>query len=189
MKKEETGTIHVIKQRQLHLSCDIISLNVSTQNVTGPVPPPCIIQSHSLTCISMKAQDCLTEWGCTIRQHWAWLFIFNFPKSAGLLHLSAQGCVEWWCYPTLEKKQTNKPYHRRSQQAGIFILLIILLLFNFINHSTMCVYVFFFCHYCRMWTSNVLICPAELFNYMQNNISTVMERQHDISVTDRLRLM
>ncbi|XP_043991714.1 vacuolar protein sorting-associated protein 8 homolog isoform X1 [Gambusia affinis] len=27
VKKEETGTIHVIKQRQLHLSCDIISLN------------------------------------------------------------------------------------------------------------------------------------------------------------------
>ncbi|XP_070696841.1 vacuolar protein sorting-associated protein 8 homolog isoform X3 [Pempheris klunzingeri] len=26
VKKEETGTIHVIKQRQLHLSCDIISL-------------------------------------------------------------------------------------------------------------------------------------------------------------------
>ncbi len=31
VKKEETGTIHVIKQRQLHLSCDIISLNVSNQ--------------------------------------------------------------------------------------------------------------------------------------------------------------
>lgn len=29
VKKEETGTIHVIKQRQLHLSCDIISLCVS----------------------------------------------------------------------------------------------------------------------------------------------------------------
>uniref|UniRef100_A0A667YJG9 VPS8 subunit of CORVET complex n=1 Tax=Myripristis murdjan TaxID=586833 RepID=A0A667YJG9_9TELE len=27
VKKEETGTIHVIKQRQLHLSCDIISLS------------------------------------------------------------------------------------------------------------------------------------------------------------------
>uniref|UniRef100_A0A3P9HX44 VPS8 subunit of CORVET complex n=1 Tax=Oryzias latipes TaxID=8090 RepID=A0A3P9HX44_ORYLA len=27
VKKEEMGTIHVIKQRQLHLSCDIISLN------------------------------------------------------------------------------------------------------------------------------------------------------------------
>ncbi|XP_015252374.1 PREDICTED: vacuolar protein sorting-associated protein 8 homolog [Cyprinodon variegatus] len=27
VKKEESGTIHVIKQRQLHLSCDIISLN------------------------------------------------------------------------------------------------------------------------------------------------------------------
>uniref|UniRef100_A0A8C6L006 VPS8 subunit of CORVET complex n=1 Tax=Nothobranchius furzeri TaxID=105023 RepID=A0A8C6L006_NOTFU len=27
VKKEEVGTIHVIKQRQLHLSCDIISLN------------------------------------------------------------------------------------------------------------------------------------------------------------------
>lgn len=32
VKKEETGTIHVIKQRQLHLSCDIISLSVSTQD-------------------------------------------------------------------------------------------------------------------------------------------------------------
>lgn len=31
VKKEENGTIHVIKQRQLHLSCDIISLSVSTQ--------------------------------------------------------------------------------------------------------------------------------------------------------------
>lgn len=29
VKKEENGTIHVIKQRQLHLSCDIISLSVS----------------------------------------------------------------------------------------------------------------------------------------------------------------
>ncbi|XP_034040433.1 vacuolar protein sorting-associated protein 8 homolog [Thalassophryne amazonica] len=27
VKREETGTIHVIKQRQLHLNCDIISLN------------------------------------------------------------------------------------------------------------------------------------------------------------------
>lgn len=30
VKKEETGTIHVIKQKQLHLNCDIISLSVST---------------------------------------------------------------------------------------------------------------------------------------------------------------
>lgn len=33
VKKEENGTIHVIKQRQLHLSCDIISLSVSTLQV------------------------------------------------------------------------------------------------------------------------------------------------------------
>lgn len=36
VKKEENGTIHVIKQRQLHLSCDIISLSVSTQLQTNP---------------------------------------------------------------------------------------------------------------------------------------------------------
>uniref|UniRef100_A0A4W5KUK3 Uncharacterized protein n=1 Tax=Hucho hucho TaxID=62062 RepID=A0A4W5KUK3_9TELE len=29
VKKDETGTIHVIKQRQLQLNCDIISLSVS----------------------------------------------------------------------------------------------------------------------------------------------------------------
>ena len=29
VKKEDTGTIHVIKQKQLQLSCDIISLSVS----------------------------------------------------------------------------------------------------------------------------------------------------------------
>uniref|UniRef100_A0AAZ3PHE2 RING-type domain-containing protein n=1 Tax=Oncorhynchus tshawytscha TaxID=74940 RepID=A0AAZ3PHE2_ONCTS len=32
VKKDETGTIHVIKQRQLQLNCDIISLNVSWIN-------------------------------------------------------------------------------------------------------------------------------------------------------------
>ena len=30
VKKEEAGSIHVVKQRQLHLNCDIISLSVST---------------------------------------------------------------------------------------------------------------------------------------------------------------
>lgn len=29
VKKEDTGTIHVIKQKQLQLGCDIISLSVS----------------------------------------------------------------------------------------------------------------------------------------------------------------
>lgn len=35
VKKEETGTIHVIKQRQLHVSCDIISLCVSCAAPSG----------------------------------------------------------------------------------------------------------------------------------------------------------
>lgn len=35
VKKEETGTIHVIKQRQLHVSCDIISLCVSCAARSG----------------------------------------------------------------------------------------------------------------------------------------------------------
>ena len=30
VKKEEAGSIHVVKQRQLHLNCDLISLSVGT---------------------------------------------------------------------------------------------------------------------------------------------------------------
>uniref|UniRef100_H3CIS9 VPS8 subunit of CORVET complex n=1 Tax=Tetraodon nigroviridis TaxID=99883 RepID=H3CIS9_TETNG len=42
VKKEETGTIHVIKQRQLHISCDIISLCVSHATHSGT--PDCTLQ-------------------------------------------------------------------------------------------------------------------------------------------------
>ncbi|XP_069578670.1 vacuolar protein sorting-associated protein 8 homolog isoform X2 [Brachyistius frenatus] len=54
VKKEETGTIHVIKQRQLHLSCDIISLSwINSRTLV-------LVDSHEkLQVVDRPSQDVL----------------------------------------------------------------------------------------------------------------------------------
>lgn len=47
VKQEETGTIHVIKQKQLHLSCDIISLSVRTQTFSVEVTTSLVLLRRS----------------------------------------------------------------------------------------------------------------------------------------------